>query len=92
MKATSIATVAALLIAVGIPQSFAAEDAPRREKEFKGIELYARFDKDKNQWRFGLLPGTNRNKQADEVDESMTLTGLDALLAERKPGLARRSW
>ncbi len=82
MKAISIATIAALLLAAGISRSPAAEEAPRREKEFKGIELYARFDKDKNKWHFGMLSGTNRNKDADEVNESLTLTGLDALLAE----------
>jgi len=84
MKTTSIATLVALLMAAGIPRFSAAEDVPRRGKQFKGVELYAEFDKVKNQWHFGLLPGTNRNKQAEEVKKSMTLDGLDSLLAEMK--------
>ncbi len=48
------------------------------------MELFARFDKGKNQWLFGLLEGTNRQKGEDEVNESMTLRGVDALLAEIK--------
>jgi hypothetical protein len=84
MKSTSIATLVAMLTASFFPHSFAAEENQRREKEFKGVELYARFDKDKNQWRFGMLSGTNREKQADEVNKSLTLNGLDALLAEMK--------
>lgn len=84
MKTTSIASTIVLLMAACISHSFAAGENQRREKEFKGVELYARFDKAKSQWRFGMLPGTNRNKDADEVNESLTLNGLDALLAEMK--------
>jgi hypothetical protein len=50
----------------------------------KGVELYARFDKGKNQWLFGMLQGTNCRKAADEINQSMTLNGIDALLAEMK--------
>ena len=61
-----------------------AEEAPRHGKSFKGVELYARFDKVNSRWHFGLLAGTNREKAADEVNKAMTLDGLDALLAEMK--------
>jgi hypothetical protein len=84
MKTTAITTIAALLAATGFSLSAAAQETPRREKEFKGVDLYARFDKGKNQWLFGMLPGTNREKAADEVNQSLTLKGLDALLAEMK--------
>lgn len=81
MKITTIATLTALVAAACISQTFAAGENQRREKEFKGVELYAHFDKDKNQWHFGILPGTNFNKPWDEVKKSMTLDGIDALLA-----------
>lgn len=84
MKTPFTNAIAVLLISAGFSLSNAAEEAPRREREFKGVQLYARFDKDRNQWRFGMLPGTNMEKQADEVNESMTLAGLDSLLAEMK--------
>ena len=74
----------AILFAAGFGLSHAEENTPRREKEFKGVQLLARFEKDRNQWRFGMLPGTNREKSAEEVNESMTLVGLDSLLAEMK--------
>jgi Leucine Rich repeat len=82
MKIPSIKAVAAILIATGCSFSQAGEEVPPREKQFKGVELFARFDKDRNQWLFGMLPGTNREKEAEEVNRSMTLTGLDSLLAE----------
>jgi hypothetical protein len=31
-----------------------------------------------------MLPGTNREKAADEVKQSLTLKGVDSLLAEMK--------
>jgi hypothetical protein len=84
MKTTWITTIAALLAITCLSLTASAEDTPRRNKEFKGVELFARFDKGKDQWLFGLLPGTNRLKDADEVNQSMTINGLDALLAEMK--------
>ena len=40
--------------------------------------------KNQNQWLFGMLPDTNREKAADEVNQSLTLKGVDSLLAEMK--------
>lgn len=84
MKIPSIKAVAALLIAAGFSVSHAGEETPEDVKQFKGVELYARYDKDGKQWLFGMLPGTNREKEADEVNRCMTLKGLDSLLAEMK--------
>jgi len=84
MKTPIPRTLVAILFAAGFGLSHAEENAPRREKEFKGVELFARYDKDRKQWRFGMLPGTNREKEADEVNRCLTLTGLDSLLAEMK--------
>ena len=84
MKIPSIKAFAAILIAAGFSVSHAEEEVTRGVKQFKGVELFARFDKDRNQWLFGMLPGTNREKEAEEVNRSMTLTGLDSLLAEMK--------
>jgi hypothetical protein len=84
MKTTLVTSIAALLATICLSFTASAEDTPRRNKEFKGVDLYARFDKNKNQWLYGLLPGTNRLKDADEVNQSMTINGLDALLAEMK--------
>jgi Leucine-rich repeat (LRR) protein len=84
MKAIWITTIAALLVTAVLALIASAEDTPRRNKEFKGVDLYARFDKDQNQWLFGLLPGTNRLKDANEVNQSMTIKGLDVLFAKMK--------
>lgn len=84
MKITYITTVAVLLFASSINPAFAQETLQGNTVHFKGLNLYARFDKAQNQWLFGLLPGTNREKSADEVNQSLTLKGLDSLLAEMK--------
>jgi len=84
MKTPITVTLVAILFAASFGLSHADENTPRREKEFKGVELFARYDKDRKQWLFGMLPGTNREKEADEVNRCMTLTGLESLLAEMK--------
>ena len=60
MKTPNSMTLVAILFAAGFALSHAEENTPRREKEFKGVELFARYDKDRKQWLFGMLPGTNR--------------------------------
>lgn len=84
MKITFITTIAVLLLASGFSPTFAQEDVQGNAVHFKGLNLYARFDKAQNQWLFGLLPGTNRQKSVDEVNQSLTLKGLDSLLTEMK--------
>ncbi len=84
MKITIALSIVALTIAGIAKAATAGDETPKREKQFKGMELYAQFDKVEKQWRFGLLPGTSRIKEVDEVKKSMSLNGLDALLAEMK--------
>jgi hypothetical protein len=67
MKTTLITTIAALLATTCLSLTASAEDTPRRNKEFKGVDLYARFDNNKIQWLFGLLPGTNVALHAQRI-------------------------
>jgi hypothetical protein len=82
MKATFITTIAALMLSSSL--TFSQENIQGNAIHPMGVELYARFDKGKNLWLFGMLPGTNRQKGEDEVNQSMTLKGVDALLGEMK--------
>jgi hypothetical protein len=84
MKTTFNTIIAALLFTASISPTPAQENIRENATHFKGVNLYARFDKGKNQWLFGLLPGTNWQKAADDVNQSLTLKGLDSLLAEMK--------
>ena len=81
---TLITTIAVLLFASSISPTLAQENIRGNAIHGKGVELYARFDKGKNQWLFGMLEGTNCQKEEGEVNRSMTLNGIDALLAEMK--------
>lgn len=58
------------------------KDAPAKKQSLKGWELYAQFDTDKKEWRFGLLPGTNRIKTAEEIADATTLEGVRGLQKE----------
>jgi hypothetical protein len=43
-------------------------EAPRATRPmFKGVELYSWVDPDTRNWRFALLPGTNRDKTSSEI-------------------------
>lgn len=84
MKIKFITTLAVLVFASGISPAHAQQNIRENATLFKGLELYAQFDEGKKQWLFGLLSGTNREKSADEVNQSLTLKGVDSLLAEMK--------
>ena len=60
----------------------AAEPGKPKAKSFKGWELYAQFDAKKNEWRFGLLHGTNRLKTGKEIADAITLAGIKPLQKE----------
>jgi hypothetical protein len=57
----------------------AKQGAPPGQKSLKGWELFARFDAGRGEWRFVLLPGSNRLKTPQEVADSLTLAGVGAL-------------
>jgi len=54
---------------------------------FKGAELYSWKDNDGN-WRYSLLPGTNRKKNRNEIISDRTMIKSVALLKERIAMLA----
>ncbi len=55
---------------------------------FKGVELYSWLDPATNNWRFVLLPGTNRNKFPDEIFGNKEIIGSVAELKEHLSLLA----
>ena len=57
----------------------AADPARMAQPEFKGIDLYCQYDKTIKQWRFGIMGGTNRQKSAQEVRDSLKIVGIKAL-------------
>jgi hypothetical protein len=69
------------LTSVGLSPAVGGE-AKEDAKSLKGWELYARFDAEQKAWRFGLLRGTNRQKAAKEVADSLIIEGMKALRKE----------
>lgn len=77
-------TVSALIVLCFVVGSHAYADEGKTS--FKGWELY--ILPDGNEWKFSLLPGTNRLKSDDEIDKA-AVKGLDAIkkkLDELKSG------
>jgi hypothetical protein len=55
-----------------------ASDTSKLDCSFKGWELYSW--KESNSWKFSILPGTNRNKNLNEVlTASLKVKGVDSL-------------
>jgi hypothetical protein len=56
---------------------------------FKGVELYSWVDPAAKNWRFALLPGTNRNKTAAEIlstrDAAHSVAELKARISRLAP-------
>lgn len=78
--------LALLLVPLTILSGCAVE-APRAARPmFKGVELYSWVDPATRNWRFALVPGTNRNKTAAEI-----LSARDAVhsVAELKARISR---
>lgn len=70
-----------------------ASDTSKFDRSFKGWELYSW--KENNVWKFSILPGTNRNKNLNEVlTASLKVTGVDSLklLLARIPEQEYISW
>jgi hypothetical protein len=56
-----------LLIATSACSPPNEQVADRGRPAFKGVELYSWMDQPTQEWRFVLLPGTNRSKAAQEI-------------------------
>jgi hypothetical protein len=78
MKLVAFTCVVAGLLS---PAVTAAAERPRlREGQaFKGVEMYT-WKPEGEDWRFSLLPGTNRMKtEAERTDPKVTIVGLPAV-------------
>lgn len=60
--------------------------APGSQRAFKGWELYSW--QAGGEWRFALVPGTNRNKTVEEIKTGPQVAGVEAIKAQLA-GLAR---
>jgi hypothetical protein len=70
--------VAAFSIVAAIPGVGSADTKREAKPRFKGVELYSW--KDRGDWVFVLLDGTNREKSAEEVKAAKDkIKGVDAL-------------
>jgi hypothetical protein len=57
-----------------------------RQGAFKGMELYSWQDQ-AGQWRFSILPGTNRNKTVSEVqDQPLSKAEVEAAFCQMAKG------
>ena len=78
-----------LLIPLTILSGCAVE-APRAARPmFKGVELYSWVDPATQDWRFALVPGTNRNKTVAEIlntrDAAHSVVELKARISRFAP-------
>lgn len=64
----------------GFHRDCAAEPVRAVRPMLKGVELYSWLEPGTQEWRFALLPGTNRNKMSAEIrDNQNVIHSIDDL-------------
>jgi hypothetical protein len=81
---------AALLLGLSVSAAEVPADETRASKPaFKGMELYSWLDPASREWKFSLLPGTNRQKTETEIKSAATaldtIEKLEAKLGQLAP-------
>lgn len=83
LRSSTVGLLFMLLLMTASARAVAVRFSPNpREKplhSFKGWQIYGRYDKEKETWRFALIRGTNAVKKYEQLRKELYLPGFKGL-------------